>query len=80
MVFFYNAPTPPSGVFDDFLATAQVSNNVGTNTFSELVVSLNPLQVSPRGLWRSVSITNYTVPFIKNVVDQLNVGICLSTV
>jgi hypothetical protein len=79
MVFFYNGPTPPSGVFDDLLATAQVSNNVGTNTFPKFVESVTTLQISPRGSYRSVSITDYTVPLIEQIVDQLNVSIRLST-
>jgi hypothetical protein len=79
MVFYYDAPTPPSGVFDDFLATDQVSSDVQTRTLSELVKAQTPLAASPRGLWRSVSITKYTVPLLEQIVEQLNVSICFPT-
>lgn len=37
---YYNGPTPPPGVFDEFLAIPQTSNNVKTRTLLDVVSSL----------------------------------------
>jgi len=38
---FYDAPTPPPGIFDDFLALPTSQNNLTSRSFSDLVSSLN---------------------------------------
>ena len=38
---FYDAPSPPQGMFDDFLAISTVQKNVSTTTYKDLVASLN---------------------------------------
>ena len=41
--YFYDAPTRPAGVFDDFLAIQHVHGNVSTMSYSDLVVVANSL-------------------------------------
>lgn len=36
-LIFYNAPTPPSGIFDDFLAIPYLEMNISTRSFLSLV-------------------------------------------
>jgi hypothetical protein len=38
---FYDAPSPPQGMFDDFLAIPTVQKNVSSTTYNDLVASLN---------------------------------------
>ncbi|KAI0284517.1 hypothetical protein BC826DRAFT_919589, partial [Russula brevipes] len=40
---FYDAPTPPAGVFDDFLAIPSTQRAVYTRSFSDLILSLGSL-------------------------------------
>ncbi len=37
LLLFYDYPTPPAGIFDDFLAIPHLSKDVSTRTFSDLV-------------------------------------------
>ena len=39
--YFYDAPTRPAGVFDDFLAIQHVQGNVSTMSYSDLILSPN---------------------------------------
>ena len=39
LLLFYDAPTPPAGIFDDFLAIPSLSKDVGTRDFLSLVQS-----------------------------------------
>ena len=43
VVFFYDAPTTPSGVFDDFLAIPTTKGNVSTTSYSSFIQSQAPL-------------------------------------
>jgi hypothetical protein len=38
---FYDAPMPPQGIFDDFLAMPSVQKNVSSRSFYDLVMSMN---------------------------------------
>jgi len=44
--FFYDAPTRPVGVFDDFLAIKPAQGNVSTLSYSDYVLSANSLVTS----------------------------------
>ena len=39
MLVFYNGPTPPNGLFDDFLAIPALVNDIKTRDFSNLIRS-----------------------------------------
>ena len=51
-LLFYDAPIPPQGIFDDFLAMPTTQQNVSSRSFLDLVWSLNffnpPSNVSVR--------------------------------
>lgn len=44
---FYDAPVPPQGLFDDFLAIPTVLKNISTQSFSELIASFTLLNPPP---------------------------------
>jgi hypothetical protein len=46
VVLFYDAPTLPDGVFDDFLAIPNVQKNVSSRSYYDLVSSLDFLNPS----------------------------------
>ncbi|KAI0794890.1 FAD dependent oxidoreductase [Abortiporus biennis] len=70
-LLFYNAPTPPPGVFDDFLAIPTISSNVSTRNFLDLVQSYNsPLANGPRGRYQAVPVLSYTPEFLDAVVNE----------
>ncbi|KAI0260026.1 FAD dependent oxidoreductase [Gloeopeniophorella convolvens] len=66
---FYDAPTPPAGLFDDLLAIPTVSSDVSTRSFADFVLSTNSTNPPPilRGFNSGVSLTQYT-PAILNVL------------
>ena len=39
LLMFYDGPTPPSGIFDDFLAIPHFTKDVKTRTFLDLVMT-----------------------------------------
>ncbi|KAI0260037.1 FAD dependent oxidoreductase [Gloeopeniophorella convolvens] len=69
VLVFYDAPTPPAGLFDDLLAIPAVSSDVSTRSFADLVLSTNSTNPPPslRGFYSGVSVTQYT-PAILNVI------------
>ncbi|KAI0257873.1 hypothetical protein BC834DRAFT_848378 [Gloeopeniophorella convolvens] len=69
VVVFYDAPTPPAGLFDDLLSIPTVSNDVSTRSFADFVLSTNSTNPPPilRGFYSGVSLTEYT-PAILNVL------------
>ncbi|KAF8970543.1 hypothetical protein BDZ97DRAFT_1914448 [Flammula alnicola] len=60
-LLFYDAPTPPPGIFDDFLAIPSIQSDIGTRSFLSLVQS-SPVNASTgiRGLYEGVSILTLT--------------------
>ena len=39
MTLYYNAPTPPEGMFDDFLSLTSLVKNVSTRSYLSLILS-----------------------------------------
>lgn len=52
---FYDAPTLPGGVFDDFLAIQPVQGNISTMSYSDYILSVNSLGAN--NSTRSVCVT-----------------------
>ena len=40
-LLFYDAPVPPQGLFDDFLAMPNTQRNISSRSFNDLVWSMN---------------------------------------
>jgi hypothetical protein len=51
-LLFYDAPVPPQGIFEDFLAMPTTQRNVSSRSFNDFVWSLNffnpPINISVR--------------------------------
>ncbi|KAA1474543.1 FAD-binding domain-containing protein [Dentipellis sp. KUC8613] len=71
LIMFYDAPTPPSGIFDDFLAIPSFTKDISTRSFSSLVLS-SPANATAgsRGLFHSVSVLNYTTSLLNVIVNE----------
>lgn len=39
MTLYYNAPTPPQGMFDDFLTLTSLTRNISTRSYLSLILS-----------------------------------------
>ena len=46
MFYFYDGPTPPAGVFDDFDAILTLTNSVKTQSYPELLIANNEFSLS----------------------------------
>ncbi|KAH8996309.1 FAD-binding domain-containing protein [Lactarius akahatsu] len=71
---FYDAPTPPPGLFDGFLAIPSTQNTVSTRSFSDFVESLNSLAASgaQRSLYSGIPATRYS-PAIFDALKNMTV-------
>ncbi|KAH9842438.1 FAD dependent oxidoreductase [Rhodofomes roseus] len=71
LTLFYNAPTPPDGMFDEFLAIPAFSTDISTRSYLSLVTATpdNATQ-SQRGYFHTVSLFNLTVPLLNAIVNE----------
>jgi len=80
---FYDAPVPPQGLFDDFLAIPSTLKNVSTQSYSDLILSLNALNPSPgttRNYFCGVPVTHYSSAVFDAFVNQTElVGVKLAS-
>ncbi|KAJ3508178.1 hypothetical protein NLJ89_g5895 [Agrocybe chaxingu] len=70
-LLFYDAPTPPPGIFDDFLAIPHFTKNVKTRSFSSLVLAA-PANVTyhQRGVFNTASVLEYTPNMLDVVLNE----------
>ncbi|KAG9308226.1 hypothetical protein JVU11DRAFT_12244 [Chiua virens] len=67
---FYDGPTPPAGIFDEFLAIPSTLEDVSTRSFSDFLESLRGIQYPSRYIFNSISVTGYPLSLLQTVVDQ----------
>ncbi|KAG9308231.1 FAD-binding domain-containing protein [Chiua virens] len=67
---FYDAPTPPPGVFDEFLAIPWSTREVSTRSFLSFVKSLLSPFHPARFVFNTVSVTSYPVDFIQSMINE----------
>ncbi|KAJ6529113.1 FAD dependent oxidoreductase [Mycena vulgaris] len=70
-LLFYDAPTPPPGIFDEFLAIPFVTRDVGTRSLSSLV-RLFPTNVTTgsRSIFDTVPVTGYTPALVDAILNE----------
>ncbi|KAG2034061.1 FAD-binding domain-containing protein [Suillus americanus] len=70
-ILFYDAPTPPKGIFDEFLAIPSIVTLVSTRRYVDLVQSL-PLNATAglRTVFSSVAMEEVTVPVMDMIVNE----------
>ncbi|KAJ2929232.1 hypothetical protein H1R20_g7868, partial [Candolleomyces eurysporus] len=71
LLLFYDWPTPPPGLFDNFLEIPHLTRNVKTRSFLDLVTAApSNVQANQRGSFQMVPVLEYTPSFIEAVVNQ----------
>ncbi|KAK0224248.1 FAD dependent oxidoreductase [Armillaria fumosa] len=76
---FYDSPTRPDGIFDDFLAIPPLTQNVTTRSFFDLVASIT-FPTGLRTVYNHIPTLEYSESTIENIVNELNFwGPTLST-
>jgi len=72
VIYFYDAPTPPAGIFDDFLAIPAIQGAVSATSFSDLMQTLASVGL-PNGLRfmsSGVPVTQYSSAVLDAFVNQ----------
>jgi hypothetical protein len=66
---FYDGPTPPTGIFDDFLSIPHVSNNVATRTYNAFITATSGNFTNQRLYLDTIPVPNeaYTHDFVSLV-------------
>ncbi|CCM00866.1 uncharacterized protein FIBRA_02912 [Fibroporia radiculosa] len=71
VIMFYDAPTPPSGIFDDFLTIPNVEEDVSTRSYLSLVqVESTQTSANKRGYYNTVSLRDITYSIMQAVTNQ----------
>ncbi|KAF7375798.1 FAD-binding PCMH-type domain-containing protein [Mycena sanguinolenta] len=70
-VMFYDAPTPPPGIFDAFLAIPHLTEDVSTRSFTSLVQSApSNATTGARGAFHTVSLLDYSPTVISAILNE----------
>ncbi|KAI0767639.1 FAD dependent oxidoreductase [Fomes fomentarius] len=71
LLLFYDYPTPPAGIFDDFLAIPHFTKDVKTRSFLDLVTAA-PANATggTRTVFHTVSLLDYTPAIMDAVVNE----------
>ncbi|KAF4610654.1 hypothetical protein D9613_006785 [Agrocybe pediades] len=71
LLLFYDAPTPPAGIFDDFLAIPYFSKDVKTRDFLSLVkASPSDATSGTRGIFNTVSLLQFTPNLLDVILNE----------
>ncbi|KAF9017798.1 FAD-binding domain-containing protein [Hymenopellis radicata] len=70
-ILFYDAPTPPDGIFDDFLAIPHFTKDIDTRSFLSLVLA-SPANTTQgtRGVFHTVPLLAYTPTLIDAILNE----------
>ncbi|KAK0224269.1 FAD dependent oxidoreductase [Armillaria fumosa] len=73
---FYDSPTPPDGIFDDFLAIPALTQDVTTRSkFSDLINATAPTMDATAGfrtVYNHIPMLNYSESVIDSIIDEVN--------
>ncbi|PCH36093.1 FAD-binding domain-containing protein [Wolfiporia cocos MD-104 SS10] len=68
---FYDGPTPPDGIFDEFLAIPAVDQDISTRSFLSLILSApSNITYGTRGLFHTVSLQEITPDILDVVANE----------
>ncbi|RPD60650.1 FAD-binding domain-containing protein [Lentinus tigrinus ALCF2SS1-7] len=71
LLLFYDYPTPPDGIFDDFLAIPHLTEDVKTRSFLDLVSAApSDATAGSRGIFHTVSLLEYTPTIMAAVLNE----------
>ncbi|KAJ7840337.1 hypothetical protein B0H13DRAFT_2239523 [Mycena leptocephala] len=72
-IMFYDGPTPPAGIFDEFLAIPHLTEDVSTRNFVSLVQSApSNVTTGARGAFHTVSLLDYSPTLIDAILNETN--------
>ncbi|SJL13201.1 related to 6-hydroxy-D-nicotine oxidase [Armillaria ostoyae] len=72
---FYDGPTPPDGIFDDFLAIPASAQDITTRSFFDLIDSTSVSTNAAAGyrtVYNHIPTLEYSQSFIEGIIDELN--------
>ncbi|KAF8551799.1 FAD-binding domain-containing protein [Imleria badia] len=70
-VLFYDEPTPPAGIFDEFLAIPSLIQDVYTRSYLSFVRSVPQNEnAGIRGVFNTISATKYPLSLLQSIVDE----------
>jgi len=70
-LLFYDSPTPPDGIFDDFLAITAFSRDVSTRDFLSLVQSSpSNITAGSRGFFNSAPLVKLTPTVLDAIINE----------
>ncbi|KAJ7027402.1 FAD-binding domain-containing protein [Mycena alexandri] len=70
-LMFYDGPSPPAGIFDDFLAIPHLTEDVSTRSFLSLVQSApSNVTTGARGAFHTVSLLEYSPTMIEAILNE----------
>ncbi|KAK0479228.1 hypothetical protein IW261DRAFT_168031 [Armillaria novae-zelandiae] len=75
ILMFYDGPTPPDGIFDDFLAIPALAQDVTTRSYFDLFNSsfaTTNAGAGHRAVYNHIPTLEYSESFIEGIVDELN--------
>ncbi|PPQ72040.1 hypothetical protein CVT24_008081 [Panaeolus cyanescens] len=68
---FYDGPTPPAGMFDEFMALTYLSRDVSTRSFLSLVQSApSQLTSGQRAIFQTVPYLDVTTDLVNTVINE----------
>ena len=72
---FYDAPTPPPGIFDEFLAIPNLKADIETRGMASLVLAGNnsDFMRGHRAMFGTVSVRDWTPALIQAVINETEV-------
>ncbi|KAI0727409.1 FAD dependent oxidoreductase [Fomitopsis betulina] len=70
MTLYYNAPTPPQGMFDDFLTLTSLTRNISTRSYLSLILSTEEASDDLRGYFHTVSLYDYSITLLNAIVNE----------
>jgi len=70
IVLFYDAPSPPPGLYDELLDLPNSSKNIFEGNFVQFVLSLPP-PIRERAYFDGVPMLHYSAPVLKAAIDDL---------
>lgn len=73
LLLVYDGPTPPPGIFDDFLAIPSLMSDIGTKSFTQLVAGFpTDSTKGNRGVFNSISLLEYTPSLLNVILNETN--------
>ncbi|KAJ7599303.1 FAD-binding domain-containing protein [Mycena floridula] len=70
-ILFYDAPTPPPGIFDNFLSIPFVTKDIGTRSFASIVkVFPTNITTNARSIFDTVPVTRYTPALVDAILNE----------